>query len=202
MAIPSALVKSVLKVARGAESYHGTTALKSAIRSSVESITDGYGSAANLVQGLTEYGAYGGKIPSKKTIGTQPSSKGTSFMLDVDDAAERLSWGVNAASDYPRVPKGTITNRAGTGAMRARVKKLAQTQETAAKSIPPFKGGTRFTGGDPRAMVTGAARREELSMKSKVAGKRSKAKKPVKSRVMGPDTQEQSKVDDLFGVKW
>lgn len=107
-----------------------------------------------------------------------------------------------SAASMAKLPKGTVTNRAGTGAMRARVKKLAQTQETAAKSIPPFKGGTRFTGGDPRAMVTGAARREELSMKSKVAGKRSKAKKPVKSRVMGPDTQEQSKVDDLFGVKW
>lgn len=61
--------------------------------------------------------------------------------------------------------------------------------------------------GDPRAAVTGAARREELIQKRKAA----KSKKPVKGsitksmpkgRVMGPDTQMLSNVDDLFGVKW
>ena len=36
-------------------------------------------------------------------------------------------------------------------------------------SSPPFKGGGRFISGDPRAAVTGAARREELIMKRKVS---------------------------------
>jgi hypothetical protein len=68
-------------------------------------------------------------------------------------------------------------------------------------STPPFKGGGRFTGGDPRAAVTGLARREELAMKRK-------AKKPVKGSITtsvktpieGPKTSDVSKVDDLFGV--
>jgi hypothetical protein len=59
-------------------------------------------------------------------------------------------------------------------------------------ATPPFKGGGRFTGGDPRAAVTGTARREELMAKRKAA----------KKRRIGPDTAGEAKVDDLFGVKW
>ena len=105
--------------------------------------------------------------------------------------------GLFMPSDYkPAIPKRTPQGGPGLGGIM---------------TSPPFKGGGRFTSGDPRAAVTGLARREELSMKSKVAAKRSKAKKPVKGsittsmpkgRAMGPDTKEQSKVDDLFGVKW
>jgi hypothetical protein len=36
-------------------------------------------------------------------------------------------------------------------------------------STPPFKGGGKFMSGDPRAVVTGTARREELAMKRKVS---------------------------------
>lgn len=59
-------------------------------------------------------------------------------------------------------------------------------------ATPPFKGGGRFTGGDPRAAVTGTARREELMAKRKAS----------KKRRIGPDTAGEAKVDDLFGVKW
>ena len=141
MSIPSSLVKNALKVARGAESWHSTTALKSAIRNDVESITEGYGKAANLVQGLTEYAAYGGKIPSRKTIGTQPSQKGVSFMLGVDDAAERLGWGVNAASDYPRVPKGTVSRSAPATRNMSSAQRGAMIARKRKKSGP--KGGMR-----------------------------------------------------------
>ncbi len=70
---------------------------------------------------------------------------------------------------------------------------------------PPFpssKGAPwASSSGDPRAAVTGAARREELIMKRK-------AKKPVKGSITrsvkapieGPKTSGVSKVDDLFGV--
>ena len=59
--------------------------------------------------------------------------------------------------------------------------------------------------GDPRAAVTGAARREELIMKRKaLAKKKSPVKgsitRSVKAPIEGPKTSGVSKVDDLFGV--
>ena len=141
MAIASSLIKKVLKTARGAESFHSTTALKSAIRGDVENIMDGYGKPANLVQGLTEYAAYGGKIPSSKTIGTQPSNTGALFILGVDDVAERLSWGANAASDYPRVPKGTVSRSAPATRNMSSAQKGAMIARKRKKSGP--KGGMR-----------------------------------------------------------
>jgi hypothetical protein len=70
---------------------------------------------------------------------------------------------------------------------------------------PPFpssKGAPWASpSGDPRAAVTGAARREELIQKRK-------AKKPVKGSITrsvktpieGPKSKDVSNVDDLFGV--
>jgi hypothetical protein len=85
----------------------------------------------------------------------------------------------------------------------------AKTPNRYAKPPFPSSKGAPWASpsGDPRAAVTGAARREELIQKRKAA----KSKKPVKGsitksmpkgRVMGPDTQMESNVDDLFGVKW
>ena len=74
---------------------------------------------------------------------------------------------------------------------------------------PPFpssKGAPwASSSGDPRAAVTGAARREELIMKRKaLAKKKSPVKgsitKSVKSPIEGPKSSGVSKVDDLFGV--
>ena len=74
---------------------------------------------------------------------------------------------------------------------------------------PPFpssKGAPWASpSGDPRAAVTGAARREELIMKRKaLAKKKSPVKgsitKSVKSPLEGPKSSGVSKVDDLFGV--
>lgn len=112
--------------------------------------------------------------------------KGTSKIIPSETKSGQT--GLFGPSDY-KIPRPKRTPQGGPGL-------------GGVMSSPPFKGGGRFISGDPRAAVTGLARREELSMKSKVAAKRIKAKKPVKGRAMGPDTQEQSKVDDLFGVKW
>jgi len=75
-------------------------------------------------------------------------------------------------------------------------------QRYASPPFPSSKGAPwAQPSGDPRAAVTGAARREELIMKRK-------AKKPVKGSITrsvktpieGPKTSGVSKVDDLFGV--
>ena len=79
----------------------------------------------------------------------------------------------------------------------------AKTPNRYAKPPFPSSKGAPWaqTSGDPRAAVTGAARREELIQKRK-------AKKPVKGSVTksvktpveGPKTSGVSKVDDLFGM--
>ena len=56
--------------------------------------------------------------------------------------------------------------------------------------LPPLTG-------DPRAAVTGAARREELIQKRKALAKK---KSPVKTPIEGPKTKDVSNVDDLFGA--
>jgi hypothetical protein len=75
-------------------------------------------------------------------------------------------------------------------------------QRYASPPFPSSKGAPWASpSGDPRAAVTGAARREELIMKRK-------AKKPVKGSITrsvktpieGPKTSGVSKVDDLFGM--
>jgi hypothetical protein len=61
--------------------------------------------------------------------------------------------------------------------------------------------------GDPRAAVTGAARREELIQKIQQRRALAKKKSPVKGSVTksvktpieGPKTKDVSNVDDLFG---
>ena len=55
--------------------------------------------------------------------------------------------------------------------------------------------------GDPRAAVTGAARREELIQKRKAKNPvKGSITKSVKTPVEGPKTSGVSKVDDLFGM--
>ena len=75
-------------------------------------------------------------------------------------------------------------------------------QRYASPPFPSSKGAPWASpSSDPRAAVTGAARREELIMKRK-------AKKPVKGSITrsvktpieGPKTSGVSRVDDLFGV--
>ncbi len=102
-------------------------------------------------------------------------------------------------------PKSATKVRQG-GAVNDIIGLNAKTPNRYAKPPFPSSKGAPWAqpSGDPRAAVTGAARREELIQKRK-------AKKPVKGsitksmpkgRVMGPDTQMESNVDDLFGVKW
>jgi hypothetical protein len=79
----------------------------------------------------------------------------------------------------------------------------AKTPNRYAKPPFPSSKGAPWAqpSGDPRAAVTGAARREELIQKRK-------AKKPVKGSITrsvktpieGPKTSGVSKVDDLFGM--
>ena len=55
--------------------------------------------------------------------------------------------------------------------------------------------------GDPRAAVTGAARREELIQKRKAKNPvKGSITKSVKTPIEGPKTKDVSDVDDLFGA--
>ena len=64
--------------------------------------------------------------------------------------------------------------------------------------LPPLTG-------DPRAAVTGAARREELIQKRKALAKKKRpvkgsVTKSIKSPLEGPKTKDVSNVDDFFGA--
>ena len=84
-----------------------------------------------------------------------------------------------SAASMAKLPKGTVTNRAGSGAMRARVMGLARSQELSMKSDV-------------------AAKRKALANKKRPV--KGSITRPVKSPIEGPKSSDVSKVDNLFGV--
>ena len=79
----------------------------------------------------------------------------------------------------------------------------AKTPNRYAKPPFPSSKGAPWAqpSGDPRAAVTGAARREELIQKRKAKNPvKGSITKSVKTPVEGPKTSGVSKVDDLFGM--
>lgn len=103
------------------------------------------------LRGVVKYMKRGGIIPSETSAG-------------------QLSF---LPHGYGRrtVPRGMSQRELKKTVVRGAARSLGTTRSTSVP-MPPFKSGTRFSGGDPRAAVTGLARRQELDQKAAAAAVR------------------------------
>ena len=125
--IDRAILKSAMKVTRDPTSPHSTRTLKAALRNDVEDARGGYHTLGDVTSDLQQYVSYRGVPPRRGTIGTQPDSRATSFMMGMDETAEHLGWEYTTPRDYERVEPGTVS-RGLTSNPGARAKSLARSQ--------------------------------------------------------------------------